>query len=239
MAREKDDAMKLIQKLQEIMDPSNNATEGEIAASAASIQRLLKSHNLELTEIEAFGEELAAKQEFKVGVFGKSYIKRSTLCSFQKSLMMHVAMACECKVFFSSRYTSGKSGKTWIITFVGVETDSLMAAELFNYLNKAIFRLARKEFPGSNKEQTAFHMGCTSRLGERFYETEKEFNEEHEEYAMVLYDKKAEIVKFMSTLSLTRGRSGGRRTSGSRNAFDRGREAGDSMDITTGRHLSG
>lgn len=244
--RSKEQVIKLIKKLRELMDPDNNATEGEIEASAASIQRLLKSHNLEMSEVESSEIGEKKKRDFEIGQNAECEVRRTSLCGFQKTLMVIVAAACECGVFYgkkSVKRDNGRWGTSFIITFVGEEVDCLVAKELFDYLNQAIFKFGRKHFPGSNPEQTAFHFGCVSRLTERFNETEKDFEEEHGgdtgNYAIVLRDKKVAVRDYMDTqLSLRKGRSGGRGSRGSMGAYDKGREIGGKMDIGRRKHLT-
>jgi len=243
MARSKEDVLRLVSQIQKLMDPSNNATEGEMEAAAAAIQRLLKEHNLDIAEVEAAKGDEEEDRSFDIKDEHASEIRRTSLCGFQKILMSIVAGACECGVYFMKRYVDGKNGgrgTAFFVTFVGTDTDALIAKEMFDYLNKAIFKFGRQYFPKSNPEQTSFHFGCVSALSERVNKVEKDFEDEHKEYAMVLRDKKAAVRDYMDNqLDLRKGRGGGGRgTSGSHEAYMTGRDVGGKMDITGGRHLT-
>jgi len=243
--RSKEEVLKLIKKMQRLTDPDNNPTEGEMQAAATKIQQLLKQYNLSVAEVKATEHPDDKKQDYDVGQHATVTRKRSSLPKFEQQLAGIVARSCECTWYRHKVHGTSKNGKYGIrefqLRFVGAEVDCIVAAEMYNYLCKTIYKLSRELFKTCS-EQNSFWYGALHRLRERFLEAEKEFEEENKDkmgtYEMVLVGKKQEIERFNSTLGLVslKSRGGGTKRH-SDFAYGLGYAHGDGLDISKGKHL--
>jgi len=233
-------AIDLIGKIQRLLEPGSGATEGEMQAAASAVQRLLKNHNLSMIDVEdSKTKEKAGKKGHDIGQREGMVRKRSSLPKFEKILINIVAKACECQCYLQQEWSGKGHGKVWRIFFIGDQFDIIVAGELYTYLNKAINKMASKSYPKQYSKQNSFWYGCIDRLGKRFEKEAEKFEEEHGEYAMVLFDKKGVIEKWVDdNLKLVSGKS----KKGGTNDFDplayaHGHHYGSKLDISSGKHL--
>jgi len=244
--RSKEDILKLIKKIQKLTDPNNNPTEGEMQAAAARIQHLLKVYNLTTADVSQF-EDKDEKNKSTVDIGNHATVerKRSSLPRFEQNLASMVAKACECSWFLSQKRGKSKNGKwgtrSYHLRFVGVEIDCIVAAELYNYLCKTIYKLSRKYFD-TCAEQNSFWYGALLGLAEKFKENEEKIEEEYKKesgkYEMVLADKNALVERHMNELDLRTIKSRGAGTTRPSDiAYNAGYIEGGNLDTSTGRHL--
>jgi hypothetical protein len=178
--------------------------------------------------------------------------KRSSISTWQKTLMVIVADATECKSYYHriSRLVEKRSGYgytrsyTWELHFYGTEWDVAVAKELFVYLHATALKMSRRLYEGDLVAQNSFLQGFCNGLWRRVKAKIKENQtkvEGNEKFALMVVSKENALERFGEKIGLQPSKSkGGRKYGGKLDMFAylKGQVEADKVDLNTDDKLN-
>jgi hypothetical protein len=142
-----------IRKLFALGDRNKNPNEGEVKTALAMATKLMKKHNLSLSEIDL------EKQKEDIG---KEYTKTNYSIAFwERKLAKMVANLFDCSPIIHANYNRSRG---WI--FIGFKEEAKLASQCYEYLNN-VLRIMANTYA---KHKLDFYAGITDRLQERIDE---------------------------------------------------------------------
>lgn len=243
----KDQIIETIRKLLALADPDRNTSEAECKAAMERVHTLLRKYNMEMAEIAEVDSEGKPVIDYDIEEIVGVEFKKSSTPRWVWDLMGMVARHTETAVYRNKKVVPNqraKKGWSQVTRFIffGDKVDAVIAADLGQYLYKAISKLANQNYPGQYPQQTAFIKGINMRLYERFEEIRRQVHEEvhNGKYEMVMVGKQDAIQEYgVNQLNLkthTAKKSNNRIDT---EAYFRGKAAGGGLDLTTGKHIAG
>lgn len=234
---EKIDREKLIERIKALMalgDTSRNNSEAEAATALKKMQELLQKHNLDISEISFTENDKKPGQEVVDEVAVEW--RKSSLSTWENSLVAMIGIACETKPYLYKEYVPGtKSGMVFKFRFIGTPWDVAISKEMLIYLHSTIKKLSVKNYPNSLPQQRCYMEGCCHRLGERIREQNEAFKRQqvqNQKYALLVINKKDAIEIYAEKLGLVKAK---RKQYGGKNwdphAFEHGMRDANKMDI--------
>ena len=142
-----------IRKLFALRDRKRNPNEGEVKTAMAMATKLMKQHNLTLSEIDL------EKQKEDIG---KECTKTKPTISFwERKLGNMVAKLFNCSPIIYENYKRDRG-----FMFIGFKEEAKLAVQCYEYLNNELRILANTHA----KHKLDFYAGITTRLQERIDE---------------------------------------------------------------------
>ncbi len=158
----------LIAKLAKILALCESPSEGEAAAAATHLARLLEKHNLSVAELEAAGQDAAAIIEKRVP------LSKGAPSDWRVHLALDLAETYFCQVMIG---TTGKSKRKSALFFIGRADNVATLDAVYEFLVKELCRMSREsrrehlevwgESVNPNQWQASFGLGAASRIGQR------------------------------------------------------------------------
>jgi len=235
-----DNMEKIIEKVQKLLNlAGNNPNENEAAAAVEKAHAILAEHNLDMAHIKEAdlgGKDSADMIRQKMAVENKIKLKSIGW------LWNAVAEAHFCKLY----KTNSSKGKVY--TFVGRKINTIVAAQMAQYLTTTVWRLMREEavrvdseIPGSGFKPsgalnsnfvTNFIEGAVRRLCKRLKEMETSGGAKN---ALVLYNSDEaklndEFISQALGIVLRSARNSGH-ANYNHDAFSRGDRAGGNISL--------
>lgn len=238
--KSKEEVVALIRKLFSLGNKDRNSSEAEAEAALQKAQELLQKHDLEMSEIM-----IDTNKEKVVNIEVENEIvfelKRSSMSSWEKSLINVIGMATETNGYFNKVY-KGYTSIVWQVGFVGTEWDRSIAKELYLYLHEKIYKMSKQFYGSDMPAQRCFMEGFVCRLYVRVKAQVDSFKKEvdnNQKYEMVLFEKKNAIEKFSKEVLHLRS-SKGRRGGGEWNphAFAHGEREANKVSLSTSKDLT-
>ncbi len=163
---------KLIAKLAKVLALCDSPSEGEAAAAASHLARLLEKHNLSVAELEAAGQDAAAIIEKRVP------LSKGAPSGWRVHLALDLAETYFCQVMSGS---IGESNKRKSALFFIGRADNVAALDaVYEFLTNQLCRLSREsrreylevwgESVNPNQWQASFCAGAVERVGQRLAE---------------------------------------------------------------------
>jgi hypothetical protein len=180
---------KLVGRIQALMSKTeaNGCTEAEAQAAAEKVQELLRQHNLDMTVLEASGQQAREKREQTKFVGSAAY-------DHQRYLMSVIAETNFCMVWVKNdqRFVRGAWHKTKSYVILGRQANVVTTIEMFKYLNGAMENLV----PVPNTQRNSrwalsWKAGCSQRLRDRLRQRAAEAKAASEEKARREAEQKA------------------------------------------------
>lgn len=181
---------KLIEKLRKVLALCDSPSEGEAAAAAAHLARLLEKHNLNIAQLEADGQDAAAIIEHRVP------LSTGAPSCWRVFLAMDLAETYFCSVMLGSSGTKRKTS----FYFVGRADNVAVANAVYEFLIDELVRLSREsrrehmevwdEYVNPNQWQASFGLGAAARIGQRL-EEERAARRPESQALMVQRDREA------------------------------------------------
>lgn len=159
----------LIAKLAKVLALCDSPSEGEAAAAASHLARLLEKHNLSVAELEAAGQDAAAIIEKRVP------LSKGAPSEWRVHLALDLAETYFCRVMTG---TTGKSNKRKSALFFIGRVDNVATLDaVYEFLTNQLCRLSREsrrehlevwgESVNPNQWQASFCAGAVYRIGHR------------------------------------------------------------------------
>ena len=224
--------MDRIRKCLNLADITKGATEHEALAAMSAAKKLMREHNLEMSDVEL-------KQEAAAGAtvtIDKRHRK------VESAWEVYLARGID-SLFGTRHYTTKQRGETRItrVAFVGVGQDSQLAAESFAILVDIVYGMGCKYTAGvRGKEQTSYCLGVVNTLNKRaaesvpHEETQEAKNEDIKERGIMVI-KNAVIETKLKSLGLRSGRRSNVSVNG--DAYNRGKADGHTVDMNFRRAI--
>ena len=162
---------KLIAKLAKVLALCDSPSEGEAAAAASHLARLLEKHNLSVAELEAAGQDAAAIIEKRVP------LSKGAPSEWRVHLALDLAETYFCQVMIG---TTGKSKRKSALFFIGRADNVATLDAVYEFLVKGLCRMSREsrrehlevwgESVNPNQWQASFCLGAVSRISARLDE---------------------------------------------------------------------
>lgn len=223
----------ILNRIRKLLALSKSPNENEAAAAAAAAAKLQEEYQIESAQLELDGEDFVV-DPIDAEILEQEGLKKS---SYKGTVAVGVAKMTGVKV-----WTHGTSYK-----FFGRKSATRTAIYMCQYLWQVIKDLSESEYAASNSPvgavrwKSAFRLGCAARIQKRLLDLAKD-NEiarnnaiNAGSQALILVRKKdLEVAKAFAQLDLNL-RKGGRANIGSREGFDAGVKAGDSVSLGGGR----
>jgi FtsZ-binding cell division protein ZapB len=141
-----------IRKLFALGDRNKNPNEGEVKTALAMASKLMKEHNLSLSEIDL--------EKQKEDIIEEHTSMKSSISFWERKLADMVGKLFDCE----SIIAAGWKRRGWI--FVGFEQEAKLASKCYEYLDNVIRIMANT----MSKHKLDFYAGITDRLQERINE---------------------------------------------------------------------
>jgi len=238
--KSKEEVIALIRKLFNLGNRDRNSSESEAEAALQKAQELLQKHDLDMSEIV-----VDESQEKVINIEVENEIvfelKRSSMSSWEKTLIIVIGTATETNGYFNKVYNGGGS-IIWQVGYIGTEWDRSIAKELYLYLHEKIYRMSKQFYGNDMPAQRCFMEGFVMRLYTRVKTQMDSFKKEvvgNQKYEMVLFEKKNAIEKYgkeILHLRISKGRKGG----GEWNpfAYAHGQREADKVDLNVSKDLT-
>lgn len=178
-----DSLLQKVKKLLSVSDPANGATTGEIENALSLIDKLMREHNLSMSEVMAAGDE-----NIDVVMNQADYVP--TNFKWHKFVAMGMGKLCECEIVTRSHPT--KRGTFFI--FVGTKHDTDIAKEMFTEFIGKIHVNARYLYM-SRSDQRSYSDGYALQLFVRCEDLAKKKQTECESTALIFVGKKSLAIK--------------------------------------------
>lgn len=163
---DKNSLIQRIQKLLALADASRNPNEHEVQAAAAKVQQLLQEYGLSMAQVEAEGGKSDA------GDREQAAVDRRAMFKWQRDLMAAIAENFFCyhmvKEMTVKRIYREGFKKSLRHVLIGRAVNIAVAVEMYDYLSKAIARVAVENGHDLKARDTVFFFdGAVSRIAER------------------------------------------------------------------------
>lgn len=160
---------KVLEKVKKLVALSKSSNEHEAALALERAQALLAEYNLSIADIE----KDESNPDF---IISRSPVQDSM--PYRRQVGHNISLLYFCTYFYEAVPAMSKRGNVYTRDrhcIVGAQHNVVVAQMMFDYLVKAIDRLAREGAAEVGKEaywsfQTAFKVACTSRLCARIKE---------------------------------------------------------------------
>ena len=238
--KSKEEVIALIRKLFNLGNRDRNSSESEAEAALQKAQELLQKHNLDMSEIA-----IDNTQEKVVGIEIENEIvfelKRSSMSSWEKTLIVVIGTATETNGYFNKVYRSGNS-ILWQVGYIGTEWDRSIAKELYLYLHEKIYKMSKQFYGSDMPSQRCFMEGFVNRLYHRVKEQIDSFKKEttgNQKYEMVIFEKKNAIEKYgkdVLHLRKSKARCSGGEWNG--DAYRHGQREAEKVDLGVSKDLT-
>lgn len=227
MNAEKEKVMKRIRKMLKMAEGKGNANEAGVAASMA--EKLMRKYNLSHADVELqdLDEDSIIAHESKI-----KYGAR--IPTWVGALIVSTAQLHDCEAKYQINMFNGRAKK--VVTFLGERADVIVAAWVFEYLNKEIRRLAnnfKAEHGVGRREADAFRKGAAVEVNAML---RRMLNEKETELQSHSTGKELMIVKrslVQQKFNVKYGKAGTMNL-GDQFASEMGRRAGRAINIRKG-----
>lgn len=182
---------KLIEKLAKVLALCDSPSEGEAAAAAAHLARLLEKHNLTVAELEANGQNAAAIIEKRVP------LSKGAPSEWRTHLALDLAETYFCQVMLGS---TDQSKRKTALFFIGRADNVAALNAVYEFLVNELCRLSREsrreyldtwgESVNPNQWQASFGVGAVARIGQRL-EAERNARRPETQALVVQRDREA------------------------------------------------
>lgn len=233
----------IIEQLRKVKRLADNAgTEGEAAAAAAAMARLLSKYNLEISEIDLNAE---ASETVEENIFGH---KNSS--QWRTLLMHYVAKYNFCTTLTSTRYitVNGRLENARCSILIGQKHNREVAEFLFRTLEAAVERLANEHGyarasmrrgvgRSSLSPRKSFITGAVRTIGERLAVEWQQFQAPEgvkNDKALVLVDKNRNALATYLVVHYPKLGKGPKQRDVNAAAYAHGRQAGHEVGIHRG-----
>jgi hypothetical protein len=149
----KSDIIDKIRKLFALGDRTRNPNEGEVKTALGMASKLMKEHNLNLSEIDLEKQKEDISEEFSK--------TRSIIAFWERKLAKMVAKLFNCDAIINANYNRNRG-----YIFIGFKEEAKLASQCYEYLDYNIRILANTY----SKQKMDFYAGITDRLQERINE---------------------------------------------------------------------
>lgn len=159
---------KIIERARKLLALADrNANEHEAALAAAKAHALLADHDLNITCVEE--AQVSSSDLRQVDV-----MEAGSVATWKKELATGIAASFKVGAMQTTSYVEDEYGdlmRRKVLSFVGLEADTILARETFVYLAGVVDRLAKRHAGGMGKAySTSFRIGCATRLSARLRE---------------------------------------------------------------------
>lgn len=195
-----------IVKLFRLGDADRNDNEAELLLAITKARQLMVQNNISMAEIEtARGGNVADAIRASIRQHCAYTRKGKNLAEYDKYTAWAVGHLTETKPLIVRRETW--TGPTTSIEFVGQESDTLLASELFIIWLKDVRRLARRLYGSGNVwniRHTSYAIGLSSRMSLRAQEMVVDLTPgQTETQALVVRSKETAIQQHMTDAGVT------------------------------------
>jgi hypothetical protein len=177
-----------IRKLFALGDKTRNPNEGEVKTALSMATKLMKEHNLSLSEIDLEKQKEDIEQSHTE--------ERKNISFWERKLAKMVGELFDCEYFMHNgeMYSTPYNYRyKQFITFIGLKEEVKLASECYDYLNYTLRILANIHA----KNKLDFYAGITDRLQERINEEIKSRTpEENSKCTAIVCCKDALIKKY-------------------------------------------
>jgi hypothetical protein len=156
---------KMLEKVRKLLAlAGSNPNENEAQAAANKAQALLAEYNLTLADVEAKkGDEFVIEKDLVTSSY-----------PWRRQIANAVAHLYFCRYFYQSVFNETGKSKVDIHCFAGAPHNVQVAKMMFDYLHRAVDRLAHEGSKKLTKKQqspyrVSFRTACTARVAQRIY----------------------------------------------------------------------
>ncbi len=151
----------LLEKINKLLALANSPNENEAALAAEKATELLTKYNLSLADLGPDSEE-----KITTGTVETT----SRYVTWKMLILAGIATANGCRAM--------RSKNNGNMTLIGTSTNIAVSQSLYEYLTKAVERLAKRHKGKGRAFLHAFRVGCATRLRHRLEQYRKEMEEE-------------------------------------------------------------
>ncbi len=151
----------LLEKINKLLALTNSPNENEAALAAEKATELLTKYNLTLADLGPEEEE---------DVTAETVETTSRYVTWKMLILAGIATANGCRAM--------RSKSNGNMTLIGMQTNITVSQRLYEYLTKAVERLAKRHKGKGRAFLHAFRVGCATRLRHRLEQLRKDMEEE-------------------------------------------------------------
>lgn len=151
----------LLEKINKLLALANSPNENEAALAAEKATELLTKYNLTLADL-GLGEE--------EDVTAETVETTSRYVTWKMLILAGIATANGCRAM--------RSKSNGNMTLIGMQTNITVSQRLYEYLTKAVERLAKRHKGKGRAFLHAFRVGCATRLRHRLEQLRRDMEEE-------------------------------------------------------------
>lgn len=224
---------KIIDRIQKLLALTQSSNVNEAAAAMAAAQALMTKHELELADIEAATPGAHSDDTVDTDLF-----REKTFISWKYHLADHLARANGCRVYYTTMIQRASGKQVGVVThYVGSAAGLATIKYMYAYLVREIDRLAGEaRGPGVDRAYLrSFRLGASLAIGQRLLEASKQAKVGASGTALAVVDKKAERAQAVIDAKALKER--GTTSVRDASAFSHGRQASESVNISTGPGL--
>lgn len=227
----------VLSKVRKLFELSKSPNENEAALAASKARELLFRYNLRMADLPE-DDMKSALDVTEAGVEAGKLLR-----NWVKGLLIHVAEGFDC-----SHIIRRRTGCNPVLSFIGTDADTRVAACTFQFLCRELNRMADSALPRLRREargwstgalRFAYLEGGVKRIGERFREQTREVKEAEQRTCKDLVLAKERMIRnYMNSTFTSIRKEYGRTRTVSSLAFEKGYKDAERVDLRPGEKLT-